>query len=308
MARKIEIRLGGYGPPTTSFSLGLKSIGDRLVAAFGDAVEVRYVWNIMDLGYRADDILWLVESGLLTLGYQSTSYFTERVPELGVLDLPFAFDTRERAQAAMDGRLGDLLGARLEAAMNCRVLGYFENGFRHISNRLRPVRGPADLAAMRIRVLPSEVQARTFALLGAVPLKLDLTEAIAAIQAGTIDAQENPLANTVTYGVHKFHRFHTLTGHFYLSRPIFLHRPSFDALPAEMRRVFADAVRAAVVGQRAMAIAEEASAAAAIASAGGDMLELSAPERAAFQAAVKPLQDEARASYPREILELLSGI
>jgi TRAP-type C4-dicarboxylate transport system substrate-binding protein len=152
------------------------------------------------------------------------------------------------------------------------------------------------------------VQARTFALLGAVPLKLDLTEAIAAIEAGTIDAQENPLANTVTYGVHKYHRFHTLTGHFYLSRPIFVHRPSFDALPAEMRRVFAGAVRAAVVGQRAMAVAEEASAATAIARAGGEMFELGASERAAFLAAVKPLQDEARASYAREILELLSNI
>ena len=53
---------------------------------------------------------------------------------------------------------------------------------------------------------------------------MDLTEAIAAITAGTIDAQENPLSNTVTYGVHKFHRFHTLTSHFYISRPIFLHR------------------------------------------------------------------------------------
>ena len=56
-------------------------------------------------------------------------------------------------------------------------------------------------------------------------MRMDLTEAIAMIKAGTLDAQENPLANTVTYGVHKFHKFHTLTYHFYISRPIFLHRP-----------------------------------------------------------------------------------
>jgi hypothetical protein len=67
-------------------------------------------------------------------------------------------------------------------------------------------------------------------------------------------------------------------------------------------------VRAAVVGQRDMAVVEDASAAAAITSAGGEILELSAPERAAFLAAVAPLRDEARASYPREILDLLSGI
>ena len=96
-----------------------------------------------------------------------------------------------------------------------------------------------------MRVLPSEVQARTFELLGAVPLRWDLTEAIAAIKAGTIDAQENPFANTVTYGVHKFHRFHTVTNHFYISRPIFLHRPAFDAWPAELQRAMREAVKRA---------------------------------------------------------------
>src|SRR5262249_58732309 len=116
---------------------------------------------------------------------------------------------------------------RFERGVDSRILGFFETGSRTISNRMRSIHTPADLAGLRIRVLPSEVQARTFALLGAVPLRLDLTEAIAAIAKGEIDAQENPLSNTVTYGVHKFHRFHTLSNHFYISRPIFVHRPSF---------------------------------------------------------------------------------
>ena len=76
----IRIRMGGYGPPTTGFSKSLKFIGDRLEKQFGDRIDVKYVWNIMDFGYRAEDILWLVESGVLTLGYQSSSYLTDRVP------------------------------------------------------------------------------------------------------------------------------------------------------------------------------------------------------------------------------------
>src|ERR1700687_3836479 len=198
--------MGGYGPPTTGFSRSLKRIGERLEARLGDRVSVKYVWNIMDLGYRAEDILWLVEHGLLTLGYQSSSYLTDRVPELGLLDLPFLFETVGQARATIDGPLGALLARRIEERVNYRILGYFENGFRHISNRLRPVRRPAHLAGMRIRVLPSDIQVRTFELLGALPMRMDLTEAIERIRAGTIDAQENPLANTVTYGVHKFHR------------------------------------------------------------------------------------------------------
>src|SRR5262249_7913251 len=228
MADPITIRMGGYGPPTTGFSRALKRIGDLLEAEFGDRVEIKCVWNIMDLGYRAEVILWLVEPGLLTLGYQSSSYLTNRVPELGIVDLPFLFSQLQAARAAMDGALGDVLARKIEERVNFRVLGWFENGFRHISNRLREVRAPAHLAGQRIRVLPSKVQARTFELLGAVPMPMDLTQAIAMITAGSIDAQENPLSNTVTYGVHRFHRFHTLSNHFYVSRPIFLHPTAFD--------------------------------------------------------------------------------
>src|SRR5262249_30510087 len=167
MAHPIQIRMGGYGPPTTGFSRALKLIGDRLVAAFGNRVSVKYVWNIMDLGYRAEDILWLVEHGLLTLGYQSSSYLTAPVPQLGLVDLPFLFKDTGQARAAMDGELGRMLARKIEERVDYRILGFFENGFRQISNRIRPIRTPADLAGLRIRVLPSEVQARTFALLGA---------------------------------------------------------------------------------------------------------------------------------------------
>jgi TRAP-type C4-dicarboxylate transport system substrate-binding protein len=304
-SRPIELRLGGYGPPTTSFSRALKMIGDRLTAELGDAVEIRYVWNIMDFGYRSEDILWLVESGVLTLGYQSTSYFTDRVPDLGLLDLPFIFQTRDAARTAMDGRLGEVLAHKIESLLNHRILGYFENGFRHISNRLRPVRKPADLARMTIRVLPSDIQVRTFELLGAVPLRMDLTEAIERIRAGTIDAQENPLANTVTYGVHKFHRFHSLTSHFYLSRPIFLHRPSYDAWPSDLQHAMGEAVREAVALQRNLAIAEEEKALAEIKREGCEVLTLDATEHAAFVAAVQPLRSDAHKLYSAELLSLL---
>lgn len=301
----IQIRMGGYGPDTTGFSRALKLIGDRLRAQFGDHVDVKYVWNIMDLGYRAEDILWLVEQGLLTLGYQSSSYLTDRVPELGLVDLPFLFKNTEEARAAIDGALGQTLARNIEERAHYRILGFFENGFRHISNRTRTIRTPADLAGLRIRVLPSEVQARTFALLGAIPLPLDLTEAIAAIKAGEIDAQENPLSNTVTYGVHKFHRFHTLTSHFYVSRPIFLHRPSFDRWPDDLRAAMQRAVQDAIAFQRDLHVREEEDARRAIAAAGGEVVELTAAEHDAFVRAVAPVLEDARRQYGRELLALV---
>jgi len=305
MSTPISIRMAGYGPPSTSFSRGLKLIGDRLGAQFGGRVDVKYVWNIMDFGYKAEEIVWLVEHGVLTLGYQSSSYLTDRVPELGIVDLPFFFSSKEQARAAMDGALGQRLTQAIEERIPYRVLGWFENGMRHISNRLRPLNMPGDLAGMKIRVLPSEIQARTFALLGAAPVKCDLTEAIAWIKEGRLDAQENPLANTVTYGVHKFHRFHTLTNHFYISRPIFVHRASFDAWPADVQQAIREAVREAVTFQRGETVKEHEESLAAIKAEGCEVADLPPAGHDAFVKAVQPLYDDARKAYGPELFKLL---
>jgi C4-dicarboxylate-binding protein DctP len=149
------------------------------------------------------------------------------------------------------------------------------------------------------------VQKQTFALLGAVPLKLDLTEAIAMIKDGTIDAQENPLTNTVTYGVHKFHHFHTLTGHFYISRPIFVHRAAFDTWPHAVQQAMRDAVGAAVAFQREEAIREDVAARAAILAQGCALAELPRQAHEDFVRAVRPLHEEARRGYGKEALALL---
>jgi len=297
MADAIKIRMGGYGPPTTGFSKALKFIGDKLAAEFGGRIAVDYVWNIMDHGYKAEDILTLVENGEITLGYQSSSYLTDRVPELGFVDLPFLFSSNAQARGAMDGALGDFLAQKTEERIGYRILGWFENGFRHISNRLRPIHLPADMKGMKIRVLPSEIHRRTFELIGAVAMRMDLTEAIAMIKAGTLDAQENPLANTVTYGVHNFHKFHTLSYHFYISRPVFLHRASFDTWPSDMKRAMRDAVSESVVFQRKLAEEEHESSRKIIEAAGCEIYELNAKEHDAFAAAVQPLLADARQLY-----------
>lgn len=302
MSSAIEIKMSGYGPPTTGFSRALKMIGDRIEKQFGGSVRIEYVYNIMDLGHKAEDILTLVEDGKLTMGYQSSSYLTDRVPELGFVDLPFLFATKEQARAAMDGALGTFLARKVEEKVSYRILGWFENGFRHISNRLHTVRTPKDLAGMKIRVLPSEVQKRTFELLGAVAMRMDLTEAISMIKAGTLDAQENPLANTVTYGVHKFHKFHTLTNHFYISRPIFFHRAAFDAWPADLQKAMQAAVKDAVTFQRKLAVEEHDAAKKAIEAEG---CEIVTADHAAFAAAVQPLLIEARKTYGEEMFKLL---
>jgi C4-dicarboxylate-binding protein DctP len=135
---------------------------------------------------------------------------------------------------------------------------------------------------------------------------MDLSEAIAAVKAGTLDAQENPFLNTVTYGVHNFHKFHTATNHFYLSRPIFLHRPTFDAWPRELQDELRAAVKDTVAFQRDLHVKEEDDAAAAIRKVGGDLLELTPEQHKAFVDAVTPIYGEARSQYSKQLLAMVN--
>jgi len=123
--------------------------------------------------------------------------------------------------------------------------------------------------------------------------------------SGAVDAQENPLANTVDYGAHKVHRYHTLTGHCYLSRGIYMNRAEFERWPKELQQGIQRAAREAIVAQRDLAVEEEEVARTAIVSAGGEVVELTPAERAAFARAVKPLHEEARRRFGEEVFALL---
>ena len=302
-----QIRLGGYGPANTSFSQSLKMIGDRLENQFGKDVDIKYIYNIMDLGFKGEDILWLTEHGFLTVSYQSSSYLTDRVPELGFVDLPFLFKDNAQARRAMDGDLGKYLSRKTEERINYKILGYFENGFRQISNKIRPIHTPEDFDGMSIRVLPSDVQARTFELLGASPKRLDLTEAIAGVIDGSLDAQENPFANTVTYGVHKHHKYHTVSNHFYISRSIMCNRTAYYTWPEELKYAMNEAVQEAVLWQRNQAEQEVIEARKAIEDEGHEIIELTPEKQNLFSLAVQPQLDDARETFGSMMFDLIEN-
>ena len=294
------IRMAGYGPPETSFSRGLALIGERLTARFGDAVDVRLMPNVMDAGFAGTDLSWLVESRVFTAAYAT---LREPIAELEAAALPFLFGDTASARAAMDGALGEAAARRIEAVLDVRVLGFFENGFRHVSNSVRPVHVPADLHGLKIRVLPTQI--RTFELLGAEPIDMGLQRAIEALKTGEIDGQENPFANTVTYGIHTLQRYHTATYHSYLSRPVFVNRATFEAWPQELKAEMVAATRDAIALQRRLKDTEEIDAAEIIRSVGGEIVELTAAERAQFVAAVEPIYAEARSLYAPDVLALI---
>jgi TRAP-type C4-dicarboxylate transport system substrate-binding protein len=298
MKKPIRITLGGYGPAHTACSRAMKVLGDTVTDHFRSQVEVHFVWNVMDFGYKAADLLWMAEQGILSMSYQSTSYLADRVPELDLGDLPYLFNDLKHAREAMDGTLGQWMTEKIEQTIpEYRVLGYFENGFRHISNRIKPIQDLNDLKNMKVRLMPGDIHRKSFELMGATACPLDLKPGLQAVISGTVDAQENPLANTVDYGAHKVHRFHTLTGHCYLSRGLYMNRQQFDNWPEALQQGMRDAARKAILMQREWAIEEELVARRAIEAEGGEVIELSAEARQAFAKSVKPLHEESLARF-----------
>jgi len=300
--RANRIVLGGYGPSTSSFSRGLKFIGDRLEAKFGDEVDVNYVYNILDLGHdAASDLTRLVESDELSLAY--LTMFSGN-PALQIAALPFLFPDSTAARAAMDGALGKAAIASIEDNTNLRVLGFFENGFRHVSNSVRPVHVPDDLQGLTIRVLG--VQAKTFELLGASPKVTPLPAVFNGLESGELDGQENPFENVVTYNLYKTQRYYTETAHSYLSRPIFVHGTTFDTWPDALQSEMRAAVNDAVLLQRELHDQAEIDAADVIRKAGGEIVQLTAQQRSAFVEAVAPIYADAQEQFSPELLKMVN--
>ena len=304
MAGPVHIRIGGYSPPDTSHSRAMVLFREKMDERLGGSVKTDIFWNVMDFGYAASDLLAMVECGLLGMCYFSTSYLVQRVPELDIVDLPFLFEDSAHAYGALDGALGEYLSERIEAQTGYRNLGFWDNGFRHLSNSVCDVRTPADCRALRIRLQPNETHVRTFELLGAEPVPVELKEGIAMIESGEVNAQENPLSNTVTYGVTNHQRRITMSGHFYGARALLAHRESFDAWPAQVQEAARACIREAIDHQREAALAGERAIRASLEKEGVSFVDLTDGERAAFTDATEPIRAEARERLGDALFEL----
>src|SRR6188474_190641 len=208
------IRLGGYQQPASIHNRAAARFGEILKATLGDRVSFELIGDVLALGRGSGDLLPMVERGELDCCYISTVRFTGWVPEFKLLELPFVVKSRPAAIAALNGGLGEYFSRRVREASPYRVLGFWDNGFRHFSNRVRPIRAPADCKGLRIRLQLSDLLAESMRALGFVPLPTEIKEFLESIGTGRFDAQENPLTNTYNFGMHKHHRYITMSAHF----------------------------------------------------------------------------------------------
>ena len=155
-------------------------------------------------------------------------------PKMGVLDLPYIFRDKEHAYKVLDGEIGQELAADLPS-IDLRLLSYWENGFRHVTNSSKPIITPEDLEGVKIRVPENNIYVDSFKAWGANVTTMAFGELFTALQQKTVDAQENPLALIATNKFYEAQEYLSLTGHFYGPAQVIISEHTWSKLSPEMQ-------------------------------------------------------------------------
>ena len=302
MPMPTPIILAGYQGEASILTASLRALAQGLGAAGWDG-PVELVPDVTQTGERAAELFASLEAGSRQVGYMASGYLSHRVPELDVLDLPFAVDDRAQALAALDGAAGQLLRQAVERATGLRVLAFWDNGFRHVSNAVRPLRTPADCQGLVIRTLDSAAYREALAALGFQPMTTDVKDLVRVVETGTVQAQENPLTNLLNFSLWRHHPHVSLTGHFYGVLLLVCPRAWHETLNAGQREALGTAVAQATQAQRALARSQDDEALAALHAQGVAVLQVDELDLPAMRRATATVSQRLRERLPRELVQ-----
>jgi len=193
-----------------------------------------------------------LRTGTLDMSANSQGATAVVVPEYGAFGLPFLFSEPAQAFKLLDGPLGKEL-AEKSAAKGLVVLGYWDNGIRHVSNNKKPIQSPADLKGMKIRTPPDAVTIDIMQALGAETQQIKFAELYVALSQGVVDGQENPLVNVQASKLYEVQKYISLTGHKYEMNPFLMSKQTWDKLGEADRKIIMDAATEATLLQRKLA-------------------------------------------------------
>ena len=224
------------------------------------------------------------------------------VEDFMVLDLPFLFKTKEDAFKVFDGEVGDTLNAKLEE-IGIVNLGYGENGYRHVTNNIKPIMTPADLSGIKIRTMENPIHMASFKAFGANPTPISFNELFTALQQKTVDAQENPIAIIYTSKLYEVQKYLSLTGHVYTNCPYLISKTFLDSMPEDLQQIVKDAATDTIVEQRKMTNQQEKDLISKLEESGMIINELTPEQKEEFIKAAEPVYEDFIAKNGSELLD-----
>jgi tripartite ATP-independent transporter DctP family solute receptor len=207
------------------------------------------------------------------------------------VDLPFLFDTAQQADAVMDGPFGQHLAALLPEK-GLVSLGYWELGFRNLTNNVRAVNSVDDAKGLKIRIIQSPIMVDLFKSLGTNPVPLAYNELYAGLQSKIVDGQENPYANIVNAKFYEVQKYLTNTRHIYNPQIVLISKKFWDTLNADEQKLLQEAAVEARDYQRKVSREQDAENLKKLKDLGMQVSDLAPDQLAKFKAAVKPVVDK----------------
>jgi tripartite ATP-independent transporter DctP family solute receptor len=206
------------------------------------------VYHAGTLG-KTREAMEMVKMGTLEVALGGVSHIQRHVAELGILGLPYLWKDSETMFQTLDGALGKYMESRLDA-VGFHTLGFWDNGFRHITNNRKPILSVADLKGLKIRTMPNPVHIAFFKALGAAPMPMDWTEVFEALRTGVIDAQENPIAQIHAAKLVEVQKYCSLTAHVNEPAAVVMSKIFYSKLPDDLKLAVNTAARKATLWQR----------------------------------------------------------
>ncbi|MFK7837530.1 MAG: TRAP transporter substrate-binding protein [Sulfitobacter sp.] len=229
-AADLTLRFGHVGNPGSLFEASADAFASCANGKLGDRAEVQ-TFGSSQLG-KDRELLQKLKLGQVTFSLPS-SVMSSVAPEFGVFEMPYIVKDRDHMRR-IQAELGNVFQ---EAAMRegYRIIGYFENGFRHITNNTRPINTPEDLQGVKLRTPNGEWRVKMFKTYGANPTPMAFSEVFTALQTNVIDGQENPYAQIASAKFQEVQKYLSITGHVYTPGYVLVAENQWQRLPEDVR-------------------------------------------------------------------------
>jgi tripartite ATP-independent transporter DctP family solute receptor len=218
----------------------------------------------------------------------------------GIFDLPFLIEDRGQMERIAEGPLGEKLKGAL-ADDDLVLLGFWENGFRMITNDVRPVVRPEDLRGIRLRTPKDPERMKLFAAFGATPTAMSFGEVFSALKQGVIDGQENPLSQIAPGRFYEVQRYLSLSKHVYSPAYPLMSRPYFEGLEEDLRLAILESAKEVGRFHRGLGEREDERLRAFL----EEKMTVTEIDRAAFAAAAEPLYRGFEEKFGNEMVEAI---
>ncbi|MCE5335688.1 MAG: TRAP transporter substrate-binding protein [Desulfobacteraceae bacterium] len=248
---------------------------------------------------KVRETMEMVRMGTLETALGGVANFQRNVPELGITVLPYLWKDLKRQFDVLEGAPGKELEKRMLAA-GFYSLGFWDNGFRHVSNSRKPIQAVDDLKGLKIRTLPTPVHTGFFKNCGAAPTPMDFTELFEALRSGVVDAQENPPAMTYTSKFYEVQKFYSLTGHVNEVGSFIMNKAFYEKLPQDLKKVVDEAAKKTRAWQWAENDKDNQKYLAEMEKAGMKVNTVPEPELAKFRKIARDLYPEAVKDFGKD--------